>query len=115
LRHGTLPLINLQQGEFIYFYYAMAGLLPPVSSFLFMLLVLYGLQLQHLSPDSTVLVAIFIDFCEMFICVPLLVTLFRMLHMLRWSRKGSGLIGTYYIQIWAKGPIAYITPSSSGK
>jgi hypothetical protein len=93
----------------------MAGLLPPVSSFLFMLLVLYGLQLQHLSPDSTVLVAIFIDFCEMFICVPLLVTLFRMFHMLRWSRKGSGLIGTYYIQIWAKGPIAYITPSSSGK
>jgi hypothetical protein len=93
----------------------MAGLLPPVSSFLFMLLELYGLQLQHLSPDSTVLVAIFIDFCEMFICVPLLVTLFRMFHMLRWSRKGSGLNSTYYIQIWAKGPIAYITPSSSGK
>jgi hypothetical protein len=38
-----------------------------------------------------------------------------MFHVLRWSRKGSGLIGAYYFQLWVKGPIAYITPISSGK
>jgi hypothetical protein len=41
-----------------------------------MLLELYELLLQHLSLHSLVLVAIFIHFCEMFVCMRPLVTLF---------------------------------------
>jgi hypothetical protein len=93
----------------------MAGLVPPVSSFLFTMLEFYGLQLQHLAPHSLILVAIFIHFCEMLVCVRPSVTLFRMFHMLRWSGKGSGLIGAYYFQIWAKGSIVYIAPINSSK
>jgi hypothetical protein len=97
LRCGTFPLINLQRGEFVFFScYVVAGLVPPVSSFLFTLLEFYGLQLQHLSPDSLVLVVIFIHFYEMFIYMRPSVTLFRMFHMLWWSMKGSGLIDAYY-------------------
>jgi hypothetical protein len=41
---GTLPLINLQPRESIFFTcYATAGLVPPVSSFLFSLLEFYRL------------------------------------------------------------------------
>jgi hypothetical protein len=116
MRRGTLPLVNLQPEEFVYFScYAAVGLVPPVSSFLFTLLEFYGLQLQHLSLHSLILVAIFVHFCEMFVCVRPSVTLFRTFHMLRWFGKGSGLIDAYYFQIWAKGPIAYIAPISSIK
>jgi hypothetical protein len=46
MRRSTFPLINLQPGEFMYFScYATAGLVPPASSFLFMMLEFYGLQL----------------------------------------------------------------------
>jgi hypothetical protein len=38
-----------------------------------------------------------------------------MFHTLWWSAKGSVLIGAYYFQLWAKGPIAYIVPISSDK
>jgi hypothetical protein len=40
-----------------------------LSSFFLTLLEYYGLQLQHLSPNSIMLVAIFIQFCEMFVGV----------------------------------------------
>jgi hypothetical protein len=46
MQRGTSPLVNLQPGEFIFFScYTAIGLLPPVSSFLFMLLEFYGIQL----------------------------------------------------------------------
>jgi hypothetical protein len=74
---GTFPLVNLQQGEFLFFSCcATAGMVPPVSSFLFMLLEFYGLQLQHLSSHSLVLVPVFIHFCEMFVCMRPSVSLF---------------------------------------
>jgi hypothetical protein len=38
-----------------------------------------------------------------------------MFHVLRWSGKCFGLIGTYYFQIRAKESIAYIVPISSDK
>jgi hypothetical protein len=47
--------------------YSLAGLVPPLSSILLTLLEYYGLQLQHLSPNSITLVAIFVHFCEMFV------------------------------------------------
>jgi hypothetical protein len=97
MRHGTLPLNNLQPGVFIFFTcYSAVGLVPSVSSFLFMLLEFYGLQLQLLSPHFLILVVIFIHFCEMFVCVRLLVSLFWLFHVLQWFRKGLGQIGTYY-------------------
>jgi hypothetical protein len=40
---------------------------PPLSSFFLTLLEYYGHQLQHLSPNSITLVAIFIHFYEMFV------------------------------------------------
>jgi hypothetical protein len=68
-----------------------------------------------MSPHFLVLVVIFIHFCEMFVCMRPSVTLFRIFHVLWWSRKGSGLISAYYFYLWAKGTIAYIAPISSGK
>jgi hypothetical protein len=56
--------------EFIYFAsYALSGLVLMFSSFLFMLLEHYGLQLQHLSLHSITVVAIFVHLCEMYVCM----------------------------------------------
>jgi hypothetical protein len=116
MQRDTLPLINLQPKEFVYFScYAAVGLVPSVSSFRFTLLEFYGLQLQHLSSHSLILVVIFIHVCEMFVCVQPSVTLFWTFHVLRWFMKGSDLIGSYYFQIRGKGPIAHIAPISSSK
>jgi hypothetical protein len=53
---------------FIFFaVYALTGLVPPLSSFFLTLLEYYGLQLQHLSPNSIALVAIFVQLCEMYV------------------------------------------------
>jgi hypothetical protein len=91
MRHGTLLLNNLQPGEFIFFAcYSAVGLVPSVSSFLFMLLEFSGLQLQHLSPHFLILVVIFIHFCETFVCMRPLVSLFWLFHVLQWFRKGLG-------------------------
>jgi hypothetical protein len=69
LKHGVMSLTNMRSGDFVFFAaYALAGLVPPLSSFL-TLLEYYGLQLQHLSPNSIALVAIFIHFYEMFVGV----------------------------------------------
>jgi hypothetical protein len=80
--HGMLSLT--QPGDFVYFLaYALAGLMPPFSSFFLILLEHYGLQLQHLSPHSIMLVAIFAHFCEMFVGVRPSVRLFWRFHVLR--------------------------------
>jgi hypothetical protein len=71
-----------QHGDFIYLsLYALAGLMSALSSFL-MLLQHYGLQLQHLSPHSITLVAIFTHFCKMFVGVLSSMHLFRWFDML---------------------------------
>jgi hypothetical protein len=78
LKRGVVPLANLEPGDFVFFSaYALAGLVLPLSSFFLMLLEFYGLQLQHLSPNSITLVAIFVHLCEMFVGVRLSVRLFR--------------------------------------
>jgi hypothetical protein len=116
MRHGTFLFVNLQPGEFVFFScYAAVGLVPLVSFFLFTLLEFYGLQLQHLSPHSLILVAIFIHFCKMFVYVWPSVSLFRLFHVLQWSGKGSGLIGDYYFYLRAKVSTAYIGPISLSK
>jgi hypothetical protein len=66
-----------QPGNFVYFLaYALAGLVPPFSSFFLVLLEHCGLQLQHLSPHSIMLVVIFTHFREIFVGVRPLVRLF---------------------------------------
>jgi hypothetical protein len=62
----------MRPGDFVFFAaYALARLVPPLSSFFLTLLEYYGLQLQHLSPNSIALVAIFIQLYEMFVGVRL--------------------------------------------
>jgi hypothetical protein len=116
MRCGTFSLINLQPGEFVFFScYAAVGLVPPMPSFIFTLLEFYRLRLYHLSPHTLVLVVIFVQLYKMFICVRPSVNLFRLFHVLRWFEKGLGLIGAYYFQLWAKGPIAYMAPINPSK
>jgi hypothetical protein len=79
-----------QHGDFIYLSsYALAGLMPGLSSFFLMLLQHYGLQLQHLSPHSITLVAVFTHFCKMFVGVLSSMRLFRWFHMLRPVKRQS--------------------------
>jgi hypothetical protein len=80
----------------LFAYYVVVGLVPPVSPFLLRVLEFYGVQLQHLSPHSFILVAIFIHFYGMFIGVRPSIPIFRLFHMLHWAGKGTNLIGTYY-------------------
>jgi hypothetical protein len=72
LKHGVASLANMGLEDFVFFVtYALAGLVLPLSSFFLTLLEYYGLQLQHLSPNSITLVAIFVHFYEMFVGVRL--------------------------------------------
>jgi hypothetical protein len=60
LKNGVASLANMRSSDFIFFVaYALAGLVPSLSSFL-TLLEYYGLQLQHLSANSITLVVIFL-------------------------------------------------------
>jgi hypothetical protein len=76
VKSGAASLANMRPGDFVFFAaYALAGLVPPLSSFL-TLLEYYGLQLQHLSPNSIALAAIFVHLCGMHVGVRLSVRLF---------------------------------------
>jgi hypothetical protein len=75
---------------------ALAGLVPPLSSFLLTLLEYYGLQLQHLSPNSIALVAIFVHLCEMYVGVRPSVRLFRRFFVLKAASTRPSLIGGHY-------------------
>jgi hypothetical protein len=97
LKRGLMPLANLAPGDFVFFSaYALAGLVPLVSSFFLMLLEFYGLQLQHLSPNSITLVAIFVYLCEMFVGVRPSVRLFRRFFVMKAASQCPPLIGGYY-------------------
>jgi hypothetical protein len=70
LKPRAASLANMRLGDFIFFAaYALAGLVPQLSSFFLTLLEYYGLQLQYLCPNSIRLVAIFIHLCEMYVGV----------------------------------------------
>jgi hypothetical protein len=68
---------------------------PPLSSFLG-LLEHYRLQLQHLSPYSITLVAVFDHFSEMFMGVQPSVHLFRWFHVLCPVYKKPPCLDRYY-------------------
>jgi hypothetical protein len=116
LKHEVVPLANLAPGDFVFFSaYALAGLVPPVSSFFLMLLEFYGLQLQHLSPNSITLVVIFIHLCEMFVGVRPSVRLFRRFFVMKAVSQRPLLIGGYYFARRTQGPSRYIAPVSLGR
>jgi hypothetical protein len=95
MRHGMLSLA--QPGDFLSFLAcALVGLVPPFSSFFLVLLEHYGLQLQHLSPQSIMMVAIFTHFYEMFMGVRPSMHQFRRFHVLRPVNRQPPYLGGYY-------------------
>jgi hypothetical protein len=113
LKNGAVSLANMRPCDFVFFaVYALAGLVPPLSSFFLMLLEYYRLQLQHLSPNSITLVAIFIHLCEMYVGVRPSVSLYRCFFVLKAVSLRPLLIGGYYFQCWTQGHTRYITPIS---
>jgi hypothetical protein len=105
-----------QPGDFVYFStYALAGLVPPFSSFFLVLLVHYRLQLQHLSPHSITLVAIIAHFCEMFMAVRQIVRMFWWFHVLRPMNRHPPHLGGYYFQHRTKGSLKYLATLSPSR
>jgi hypothetical protein len=110
-RRGMFLLAH--PGDFVYFsLYTLARLVLSLSSFFLVLLEHYGLQLQHLSPHSITLVAIFAHFYEMFVGVQPLVRLFRWFHVLHLVNKQPPRLDGYYFQHWTKGPSKYLADLS---
>jgi hypothetical protein len=67
---GAVPLGDLAVGEFVLFTsYISCGLALPISPFFLLLLEEFGLQLQHLMPNSILQATIFVHLCEMFVGV----------------------------------------------
>jgi hypothetical protein len=96
MRRGVVSVANIRPSDFVFLSsYALSGLVPPLSSF-FMLLEHYKLQLQHLSPHTIMLVAIFIHFCEKFMGVRPSVHLFLQFYVLCAVSKHPPRIGDYY-------------------
>jgi hypothetical protein len=112
LKNGAASLANMRSGDFVFFVaYALARLVPPLSSFL-MLLEYYGLQLQHLSPNSIALVAIFTHLYEMYMGMWPSVRLFWRFFMLKAASPHPPLIGGYYFQRRTQSHARYIAPVS---
>jgi hypothetical protein len=106
----------MRSGDFVFFtVYALAGLVPPLSSFFLTLLEYYGLQLQHLSSNSIALVAIFIHLCEMYVGVRPSMRLFRRFFVLKAASTRPPLIDGHYFQHRTPGHACYITPISPGR
>jgi hypothetical protein len=105
----------MRSGDFVFFVaYALAGLVPPLSSFL-TLLEYYELQLQHLSPNSIALVAIFVHLYEMYVWVRPSVWLFRCFFVLKAASQRLSLIGGYYFQRRTQDHARYNVPVSLGR
>jgi hypothetical protein len=116
LKSGATSLANMRSGDFVFFTaYALAGLLPPLSSFFLTLLEYYRLQLQYLSPNSIAMVAIFVHLCEMYVGVRPSVRLFRCFFVLKAASTCPPLIGSHYSQRRTPGHARYIASVSPSK
>jgi hypothetical protein len=116
LKHGATSLANMSPGDFVFFAaYTLAGLVPPLSSFFLTLLKYYRLQLQHLSPNTITLVAIFVHLCEIFVGVRPSVRLFRRFFVLKTASQCPPLIAGYYFQHRTQGHAHYIVFVSPGR
>jgi hypothetical protein len=109
VKSEAASLANMRLGDFVFFVtYALAGLVPPLSSFFLTLLEYYGLQLHHLSPNSIALVVIFVHLCEMYVGVRPSVRLFRCFFVLKAVSTHPPLIGGHYFQRRTSGHTRYI-------
>jgi hypothetical protein len=116
VKSGAASLANMRPCDFVFFAaYALAGLVPPLSSFFLMLLEYYGLQLKHLSPNSIALVAIFIHLCEMYVGVWPSVWLFQRFFVLKATSLHPPLISGHYFQRRTPGHAHYIAHVSPGR
>nr|AAU44316.1 putative polyprotein [Oryza sativa Japonica Group] len=82
--------------------FAMAGLVPPFSSFFMDVLEFYDLQMAHLTPNAVMTLAIFAHLCEMFIGVRLSLRLFRWFFTVQ-PVSPSSVVGGCYFQ--PRGPV----------
>jgi hypothetical protein len=99
LKHGVTSLANMGPGDFVFIAtYALAELVPLLSSFFLTLLEYCRLQLQHLSPNSITLMAIFVQLCEMFVRVRPSVWLFWRFFVMKVASQHPPLISSYYFQ-----------------
>jgi hypothetical protein len=106
----------LVAGEFVLFNaYITCALAPPIPSFFLLLLEEFGLQLQHLTPHSVLLVAIFAHFMEMFMGVWPYVSIFRHFYALVGSGRSKCEIGAYYFQLRHGMSSSYISAFPSAK
>nr|ABA96682.2 retrotransposon protein, putative, unclassified [Oryza sativa Japonica Group] len=76
--------------------FAMAGLVPPFSSFFIDVLELYDLQMAHLTPNAVMTLAIFAHLCEMFIGVRPSLRLFRWFFTVQPVSPPSVVGGCYF-------------------
>nr|AAP54441.2 retrotransposon protein, putative, unclassified [Oryza sativa Japonica Group] len=79
--------------------FAMAGLVPPFSSFFMDVLKFYDLQMAHLTPNAVMTLAIFAHLCEMFIGVRPSLRLFRWFFTVQ-SVSPPSVVGGCYFQPW---------------
>nr|BAC10099.1 hypothetical protein [Oryza sativa Japonica Group]BAD31439.1 hypothetical protein [Oryza sativa Japonica Group] len=90
-------------GRSIFFLpFAMAGLVPPFSSFFMDVLEFYDLQMAHLTPNAVMTLAIFAHLCEMFIGVRPSLQLFRWFFTVQ-SVSPPSVVGGCYFQ--PRGPV----------
>jgi hypothetical protein len=116
IQAGSSSLDDLVTGEFILFNsYITYGLALPISSFFFLLLEEFGLQLQHLTPHSILLVLVFVHFMEMFVGVHPCITIFKHFYALVGSGRSRCAIGAYYFQLRHGMSSSYISAFSSAK
>ena len=84
-------------GRSIFFLpFAMAGLVPPFSSFFMDVLEFYDLQMAHLTPNAVMTLAIFAHLCEMFIGVRPSLRLFRWFFTVQPVSPPSVVGGCYF-------------------
>jgi hypothetical protein len=116
IRAGKIPLRDLAAGEFVLFNsYAMCGLVPPISSFFLLLLEEFGLQLQHLTPHSVLLVVVSAHFMDMFVGVRPCTAIFRHFYALVGPGRSKREVGAYYFQLRQGTADSYISAFSSAK
>jgi hypothetical protein len=101
IRAGSSSLDDLVVGEFVLFF--------------ILLLEEFGLQLQHLTPHSILLMSVFIHFMEMFMGVRPCVTIFKHFYALVGSGRSRCAIGAYYFKLWHGMSCSYISAFSSTK
>jgi hypothetical protein len=104
-REGVLPLQLVR--------YVRVGttdllLLPPA-------LEEFGLQLQHLTPHSVLLVAVFAHFMEMFVGVRPCTAIFRHFYALVGTGRSKREVGAYYFELRHGMANSYISAFSSAK